>query len=110
MNMSIYFPQKTILNKIPYSFSMTGRINKSDIQSILLAVTAIIFLGVINHQNYEYSCYIESPSQTSKKISLLLFKKNLIIQNLRHQNPEHAERRELMKLQIETALFSQESQ
>ena len=29
---------------------------------------------------------------------------------LRYQNSEHAEKREFIKLQIETALFSQESQ
>ena len=110
MNMSICFPPKTILNKVLYSFSMTSRVIKSDIQSILLAVIIITLLGSINHQNYEYSCYIESPSHISKKISMFVFKKNLVVQNLRYQNSEHAERREFIKLQIESALFSQESQ
>ena len=110
MNLSICFPPKTILNKISYSFSMTSRVIKSDIQSILLAVIIITLLGSIGHQNYEYSYYIESPSQISKKISLLLFKKNLVVQNLISQNPEHAERREFIKSQVESALFSQESQ
>ena len=110
MDMSIYFAPKTILNKISYSFSMTSRFIRSDGQSILLAVIIIIFLGVINLQNYEYSCNIESPSQISKKISMLLLKKNTVVQNLISQNSEQAEKTELMKSQIEMALFSQGSQ
>jgi len=109
MNTSICFSPKTILNKVPYFFSKMNLVSRNDIISVLFAVIIITLLGAISHQNYGYSCYIESPSQISKKISILLFKKNLVVQNLRSQNPEHAERRELIKSQIESALFTQKS-
>ncbi len=85
-------------------------VSKNDITSVIVAVIIIALLGSIRHQNYGYSCNIESPSQISKKISMFLFKKNLIVQNLKYQNPEHAERREFIKSQIESAWLSQESQ
>ena len=109
MNLSIYFAPRIVLNKISYIISMISRVIKSDGQSILFAVIIIIFLGVINLQNYEYSCNIESPSQISKKISMLLLKKNTVVQNLISQNSEQSEKTELMKSQIEMALFSQGS-
>ena len=110
MNLSIYFAPRIVLNKISYFISMISRVIKSDGQSILFAVIIILFLGAINLQDYEYSCYIESPSQISKKISMLLLKKNTVVQNLISQNSEQAERTELMKSQIEMALFSQGNQ
>ena len=109
MNLSICFSPKTILNNVPYSFSKMNLVSKDDIISVLVAVIIITLLGAISHQNYGYSCHIESPSQISKKISMLLFEKNTVVQNLRFQNPEHAEKREFIKSQIESALFSQKS-
>ena len=110
MNLSIHFAPKTVLDNIASSFSTISRVIKSDAQSILLAVIIITLLGTINHQDYECSYYADLPNYTLKKTPLFLNEKNLVVQNLLSRNSKQAERTELMKSQIETALFFQESQ
>ena len=109
MNLSIHFAPKTVLDNIASSFSTISRVIKNDAQSILLAVIIITLLGTINHQDYEYSYYADLPNYTLKKTPLFLNEKVIVLQNLRSQNSKQAERTELLRSQIEMALFSQGS-
>ena len=107
MNLSICFAPGIVLNKISYSFFMISRVIKSDGKSILFAVIIILFLRAIIDQGYEHACLTSLSRQTLKNTPLFLYEKDVVLKNLTFQNSELAERTELIKSEIEIALFSQ---
>ena len=109
MNLSTCFAPGIVLNKISDSFSMISRVIKSDGKSILFAVIIILLLRAIIDQGCEHSCLTNLSSQTLKNTPLFLYEKGVVLKNLRSQKSQQTERTELIKSEIEIALFSQES-
>ena len=109
MNLNICFAPGIVLNKISYSFFMISRVIKSDGKSILFAVIIILLLRAIIDQGYEHACLTNLSSQTLKNTPLFLYEKGAVLKNLTSQQSQQTERAELLKSEIEIALFSQES-